>query len=111
MADRLAPEGVARLDRKRVQRPEVRLDEAEQRPPSGDRGGCRRDHDDRRAELGGLRQAAGGFADPGRQKQRREAEQDRGREDLKGPDDGELRQTDLAEETAGDGEERSLLGG
>ena len=110
MPDRLAPERVAGLHRERVQRPEIRLGEPEQRAPAVDRDRRRGDHDDHRADLGRLVEAVRRLADPRRQDQRREAEQNRGREDLDRPGDGELGQADLAEQASGDREQRALLG-
>ncbi len=111
MPQRLAPERVARLDRERVQRPEVGLAEAEQRTPADPSNRQDRQNHDSRADPRRLGEAVGGLADPGPKDERRETEQDGRQQDRDDPGEQELRQADFGEQAAGDRQQRALLGG
>ena len=110
MPDQFSPESVAGLDGERVQRPEVRLGEPKQWTPTESRDDHGGKHDERRANPCRFRETAGGLADPGRQDQRREPQENRRQQDLDEPAEGELGQADLAEKAARNRQQRALLG-
>ena len=111
MPQRLAPECVAGLDRKRVQRPEVLLRHAKQGSPAepGDGKGDENDQDGARS--GGLRETDPRFSDPGGESERRKAEQHGRQQDRERPGEKELRQADLGEQAAEHRQKRALFRG
>ena len=108
---RLAPERVSGLDGERVQRPEVCFRQAEQWAPTDPGDRQEGDEGDRGADPRRLGEPVRGLADPAAEHERREAEQDGGQEHRRRPGEDKLRQADLGNEAAGDGEKRALLRG
>ncbi len=108
---RLAAERVDRLDRDGVERPEAMLDGAEQRPPAEPAGHDHRHEQEQRQDVADPRGDLGRQGrKPAGDDERRDAQQQAGQHDEQTPRCDQLRQADLGQQAAGDGEQRALLG-
>ena len=110
MADRLAAQGVSRLNPQGVERPEIRFRRAQQRPPADPARAGDSEKDDRGADPVQFQQSREDVADPCRRDQRRETQDRRRKDDRRRPCQQELGQADLGQKAAGDRHERLLLG-
>ena len=109
MADRLAAQGVARLNAKRVQRPEIRLGDAKQRAPAEPADEDDREQHEPRAESVEFQHSGKNVPDPCRRDKRREPQDRRRQHDRRHPREQEFRQADFGEQAAGDRQKRLLL--
>ncbi len=109
MPDRLAAQGISRLNAKRVERPEILLGRAEQRTPAEPARKRHAEQHERGADSGQFEKPGKDVANPCRRHQRRYSQNRRRRHDRRDPREHEFRQADLGQEAAGDREQRLLL--
>ena len=109
MTDRLAAQGVSRLNAKRVERPEIGFRDAKQGTPAEPAYGDDSEKQKRGAEPVQFQDSGEDAADPRRHDERREAQDRRRQHDRHNPRQQEFRQADLGEQAAGDRQKRLLL--
>ena len=109
MADRLAAQGVSRLNRERIKRPEIRFSDSKQWTPAEPARGDDSEKQKRGADSVQFQDSGKDAADPRRHDKRREAEDRRRQHDRRNPCEQKLRQADLGQEAAGDRQKRFLL--
>ena len=100
MADRLAAQGVSRLNAKRVERPEIRLGDPKQRSPAEPADEDDREQHEPRADAIQFQDSGKNVPDPCRRDKRRETQDRRRQHDRRDPREQEFRQADLGEEAA-----------